>query len=316
MLLLLFVIGAMILPFIGYLVAGLLLAFLVYPFQEGLEGFVSSRVAAFVLVVMTVFAAILPFAIVAATVAEDAVEMVEEVGEEDGPLERLETELQEELGIQVNLRDRFNSFMDGVGSSIAERISQTFSIFTEVTLGLTVLLFTQFYSLKEGEAFLKWTREIDLLSSKTQDRIYSRTAEATNAVLKDHLGVAFIQGILLGVAFAVIGIPNAVFWTFMLMIAGLIPLVGTVLIWAPAAIYLLITGPTFPAVLLMVWSLLATTFTDDVVRPYLVNNEAVHPYLVVTGLIGGITVFGPIGIFLGPVILAVTKTFLEIYKPE
>lgn len=179
------------------------------------------------------------------------------------------------------------------------------------------MLFTEFYGLKDGKSFLSWIRGFDQLPEDVLDRLYFRTSEVTKAVVEGHLGVALVQAVLLGASFSLVGLPNILFWSFVMALLGLIPIIGTALIWIPAVAYLFLTNSALAAGALLLWSLLVTSFTDDVLRPYLVDGAAdIHPFLVIIGVIGGLHVFGAIGIFIGPIILGVTKTLLEIYREE
>jgi len=133
-------------------------------------------------------------------------------------------------------------------------------------------------------------------------------------VLIGHVLVAVIQGVIAGVGLTLVGIPNAVFWTFVMVLLALIPLIGTFAVWAPASAYLAWTGNTTPAVALFVYGVFVVGISDEYLRPVLVNRYAkLGPSVIIVGVLGGLTVFGFMGIFVGPIIVGSLKAAIEVY---
>jgi len=311
-------VGLMLLPYIGYIVGGLLLGFLFYPLQKRLEDRIGASVSAFVLVVLTFLLTVLPVLVLSGYLAGDIIDIAQQI--QTGELELIENfenQISQYFGVEVNLGDRIRSFAESLGSEAISRFSQAFSMFSALTLGLTLMVFTEFYSLKQGRSFLEWTKKFELFPTDIQENMYTRASEVTIAVLKGHLGVVLVEGVLLGLGFLVFGLPNPVFWGFIALLLGFIPVIGIALVYIPASIYLSFTGSGTSGVALFLWGLIVTSFTDDILRPYLVSGDTdIHPFLVIAGVIGGIHLFGFIGVFLGPIILGVGREILEVYLEE
>jgi predicted PurR-regulated permease PerM len=131
------------------------------------------------------------------------------------------------------------------------------------------------------------------------------------SVVNGVLGTAFIQGILLGVSFWLAGVPGAIVLGAVGVVLSLVPM-GLVLLWLPAALWLMSNGHTGWAVFVMVWNGLIVSSLDNVLRPYLISRGIRMPMvLIFLGVLGGLLAFGIVGVFLGPVLLAVAHTLFQ-----
>jgi predicted PurR-regulated permease PerM len=128
---------------------------------------------------------------------------------------------------------------------------------------------------------------------------------------------AIIQGTLAGIGYAVVGIPNPIFWATATALFSLVPLLGTAIIWVPASIILAIMGNYVGAIGLFAWGVLVVGTVDNFIRPYLIEGRApVHPLLTFLAVLGGILAFGLKGVLYGPIILNLLLAFLHIYEIE
>lgn len=311
-------VGRMVSPYAGYLLTGLLLAFIGFPLQKRLRKYMPETLSAGTIILITFFVAILPFGLVAAAVAGDASDVVRDVGTGiDLDLDLVDQRIEELTGQEVDLEAGIRNAVQRFGSSVAGSASSILSFASSVAIGLSLMLFIQFYGLKDGGRFVEWTKKFDLMPTDVQEKLYTQTGMTTRAVIKGHVLVAIAQGLIAGLGLLVTGVPNFVFWTFVMIILGFIPLIGTLFVWLPAAAWLFLNGNVNSAVILLVWGFIVVGAVDNFLRPFLVDESAdLHPLFVILGVIGGIGVFGVIGLFLGPVIFGIAKTLLEIYIQE
>jgi predicted PurR-regulated permease PerM len=129
------------------------------------------------------------------------------------------------------------------------------------------------------------------------------------------VSIGLIQGGVGGLAFWFLGLPSPVLWTFVMMILSMIPMMGAPFVWVPAAISLAATGHWTKAIILVAWGVLIINPIDNFLRPKLVTERAkLHELFVFFSVIGGIKVFGILGIVLGPLLLAITISLLEIFR--
>jgi predicted PurR-regulated permease PerM len=179
-----------------------------------------------------------------------------------------------------------------------------------------VMVFIIFYLFKDGETIA--LRIKNLLPLKTSHRkgIFDQLNEVTFAVLYGHVLVAAIQAILGVIAFWIFGVTSPILWGLVMFFFAMIPFLGTPIVWVPAVIVKAFANQPWQALGLLVAGLFISTI-DNVIKPKLVSDKAkVHPVVILLGVIGGIFVFGPIGIIIGPVVLSIFMKFIEIYEEE
>ena len=136
----------------------------------------------------------------------------------------------------------------------------------------------------------------------------------TRATLKGTAVIGILQGIVAGLAFAVVGIPSAVFWGTIMTILSVIPGIGSALVWGPAAVILAASGHYAKAIGLALFCGLVVGSLDNFLRPRLVGKDTqMHELLILFGTLGGIFMFGAVGIIIGPIVAALFVTVWEIY---
>lgn len=302
----------MILPYMGYLLTGIILGFILKPVNDRINSITSY--SSIVTVFLTIIVALLPLMILLGVVADDASQIVNSVENRDISLGQVEQQISPLTGEEFSLEERIKSSIQTIGSTVLSSTSQIASLASGVAIGLSILLFTQYYALKQGSEIVEWSKQLDVLPDSMQSEIYHKTAVTTRNVIKGHVITAMVSGIVAGIGLFLVGISNIAFWTFMMMIFGLIPLIGTALIWIPAAIYLLINGQLYSGLFLLAYGIVAVGSVDNFLRPFLIDEEAdLHPMFIILGVIGGIGFFGPIGIFVGPVMFGIAKSLLKVY---
>jgi predicted PurR-regulated permease PerM len=146
-------------------------------------------------------------------------------------------------------------------------------------------------------------------------RIFERTGEVIHASVNGVVIISAINGTLGGLAFWVLGLPAPVLWGVVMMLFSMIPMLGAFVVWLPAAIYLAATGHWTKALLLTAWGGLIIGSVDNFLRPKLVSEKVnLHELLIFFSIIGGLQVFGMLGIILGPVVVAFTLSLLDTLR--
>ncbi|OVE84023.1 AI-2E family transporter [Natronolimnobius baerhuensis] len=301
-------------PFFQYVLAAVLLAFVLTPLQRRLEAYISPTLAAFSLLILALLGFIIPFVIVAAVIADDAAAMLESADPEDLEVAAIEDWIADETGFDVDIVGSLVDSAEQIGSVLLEQTTAWFSVFTHALLGLGLALFLLYYLLKDGDVLLEWLHERTPLPDDVQDDLYSELNDVMWAVLAGHVMIAVVQGLIAGLGLFATGIPNATFWTFVMIILALIPLIGAFLVWGPAVAYLFVSGEPILAIALLVYSAVVVGVSDDYLRPIVVDRYAeLSPGIIILGVLGGIYAFGVMGLFFGPVLLGALVTTLEVY---
>lgn len=174
-----------------------------------------------------------------------------------------------------------------------------------VRLSLTLL--TLFFFYRDGETIARQTRSVlDLFFADRLDSYVITAATMTRAVVYGMLITAIVQGLIAGIGYALMGLSAPVLLGALTALLSVVPLVGTAIVWVPTAIWLLSSGHVVRGVLLLAWGALLVHPADNVLRPILISNATRVPFLLVMfGALGGLENFGFVGIFVGPVVLAV-----------
>jgi len=179
---------------------------------------------------------------------------------------------------------------------------------------VVIMLYVMFYFLTMGSQLLEKILYYLPLAHHDEERLLHRFTSVTRATMKSTLIIGMLQGGLCGLAFYLAGIQGAVFWGTVMAVMSIIPAFGTAIIWGPALVILALTGDfTGVAILTVICGLLAGNL-DNVLRPRLVGKDTeMHDLFVLFGTLGGIALFGILGIIIGPIISALFITIWEIY---
>jgi len=308
--------AAMFWSFLGYLFGAVILAFILYPLHVKIRQYLGPRISASFLVFFTVIAAILPILFITGIVVEDARELSEGVNQTRFiDIEQAENLIEENTGQQINLQELIDETITSITTFSVGSVSQVVATVVNVSLGLFLMMFLLYYFLKDREIFMEWLGDILPFPEHVQDMLYTELNDTTWAVIKGHVLVAVIQGGVAGIGLFVTGVPNYVFWTFVMVILAFIPIIGTILVWGPAAIYLFMMSRPTAAFFLAVYGFLVVSLIDNFLRPIVVDRGSdLHPAVILGGVLGGVYLFGVVGLFIGPIILGVFKSTLIVYR--
>jgi predicted PurR-regulated permease PerM len=177
------------------------------------------------------------------------------------------------------------------------------------------VIFTMYYLFRDGERLREAAYDLMPLSDTKAREILERTGEVIGASVYGVLVIAVIQGVLGGLAFWVLGLPSPLLWGVVMIFLSMIPMLGSFIVWVPAAIYLGLTGEWGKAAMLAVWGALVIGSVDNFLRPKLVGERTrLHELLVFFSVLGGLQVYGVLGIVLGPVIVAISLALLDVLR--
>ncbi len=181
---------------------------------------------------------------------------------------------------------------------------------------MLLMLFVLFYLLCEGEQLLAHLRRLSPLRASQSQLLIERFRAVSRSAVLGTFATAIAQGIAGGIGLAVVGIP-ALFWGAMMALASLIPVVGTTLIWGPAAVYLLLAGRPWAALFLVLYSAIVVGSIDNFLRPVLMRGEAgMSTVFLFFAILGGMQAFGLLGVIYGPVVFALCAALLSLYETE
>jgi len=177
-----------------------------------------------------------------------------------------------------------------------------------------ILLYAMFFFLMDGDKLLAKILYYLPLQDQDERRLLEKFTSVTRATLKGTAVIGILQGGMAGLAFAIVGIPSALFWGTIMIVLSIIPGIGTAFVWGPAAIILAAGGHYARAIGLAIFCGLVVGSLDNFLRPRLVGKDTqMHDLLILFGTLGGIVLFGIMGIIIGPIVAALFVTVWEIY---
>jgi predicted PurR-regulated permease PerM len=178
-------------------------------------------------------------------------------------------------------------------------------------IGFVLMMFILFFAIRDGRAMFADLRALIPMSATERARLFGHLASVTRAMVFGTGVTALVQGVLIALGFMIVGLPSPIVFGVIAVLLALVPLVGTPLVWLPAALVLALQGRWYAATFILVWGSLVST-VDNVLRPILVSGRAeVGTLTIFIGVLGGVVAFGAAGILIGPLVLALVIALLR-----
>jgi predicted PurR-regulated permease PerM len=184
-------------------------------------------------------------------------------------------------------------------------------------VSFVLMLFMLFFVLRDGPAVASRATGLLPIAAERRERALSFLTDVTRAVFVGIGATALVQGALVGLAFWITGLPSPLVFGVLAALFALVPVVGTTLVWVPAAIYLATLGEYWQAIFMAAWGTLVVGMVDNFLRPMLISGRAYVPTLAVfLGVMGGLSAFGFIGLFVGPIVLSLVVAWFRFEAAE
>ena len=204
---------------------------------------------------------------------------------------------------------------NNLGDTIARRSLGVLGGIVGGAIKVLFIIFTMYYLFRDSKRIRDALCDVIPLERAQSKQIFNRAREVVQASVYGVLVIAAIQGALGGAAFALLGLPSPIAWGVVMFLLSIVPFAGSYLVWIPATLFLAINGNWGKALILTVWGALIIGTIDNFLRPKLVGEKTkLHELLIFFSMIGGLQIFGILGLVLGPVIVAVTLAFIDIFK--
>lgn len=209
---------------------------------------------------------------------------------------------------------RVGDTVNAAGGYLVGWISATTRSTLGVVVDVVLLLYSMFFLLLDGPKMLAAILHHVPLAEADKQRMKERFVSITRATVKGTVVIGAIQGALSGLAFRVVGLPDALFWTVVMMVLSILPIVGGALVWVPACVFLMATGHGTKALILAAFCSLIVGSVDNVLRPRLVGRDTkMHDLLILFSTLGGLVAFGPAGVVIGPIVAGLFVTSWAIF---
>ncbi|WP_417620759.1 AI-2E family transporter [Parasphingorhabdus sp.] len=322
--------AALIEPFFGAVVWGVVVAVLFRPVYEGLLGYLPGRpsLAAVITLILILLLVVVPSILLGMAMAQEAASIYlrMQAGEIDfgSVFEAFEDSLPHWMQVQLAIYgyDDFASIRAEIEQSISAilefLVTQLLSVGQgafQFMLGLGVMLYLTFFLLRDGRALTERIEQMIPMSEEKRQILMEKFLIVIRATIKGSLIIAIIQGTLGGLVFWVLDIRGALLWGVLMGVFSLIPAIGTGFVWVPVALYLLVTGDVWEGVVLAFCGIFVISMVDNIIRPILVGRDTRMPdYVVLISTLGGLQLFGINGIVIGPLVAALFIAIWSIFS--
>jgi predicted PurR-regulated permease PerM len=323
-------------PFLQPMAWAAILALFLYPLHRRLTGLLKGRAntSALLLTIFTVLLFIGPLTVLAVAFGAQAQHLLSLSGDW---LDRLRTGGHFSLGSVPYLETLFAWLDQHLSISVGEvqqwavtgatKLLQRLASFggtaffgaVGTVLSFTVMLFLLFFLLRDGERITGTALTLVPMGSARKKLLKQRMQDVTRAVVLGTLVTAVVQGLLLGIGFAIAGLPAPVVFGVIGAVLSVVPFGGTALVWVPGAVALFLTGHVGMGIFLTLWGAVLVSSADNFLKPLLIGGKAEVPTLAVfIGVLGGLSAFGLIGMFTGPIVMALVLTLVRFAseRPE
>jgi len=320
-------------PYAGALIMAGLIASLIQPVYLWILKRVKNKnnVASFLTCTLLVFVVLIPLSLIVATLINQGI-MVSHSAQEwikSGQVNKILHDPRWEtvwnyvekysFGLDLdnlNLSEKLLATSSTIAKYILDQSGSIAANLSSKLLNFSMMIFVLFFFIKDGHTILNRVLHMTPLSTSQENRIIERIKEVAKSVFLGTVMTALVQGTLAGIAFAICGIP-ALFWGSILAFASLVPVVGTALVWIPAALYLLLTGKTGLAVFLTIYSIVLVGGVDNFLRPVFMKGAGgMSTFMIFLSVIGGVQLFGLSGLLYGPLVFGLAWILLIIYEIE
>lgn len=311
-------------PYLSALFVAAVFAIVFYPLHVRILALLKDRktTSAVLSVVVVLFIILIPLLVMTSTLFQEASDVTttlssksDTAGFIEARLNAFETHINTYLSQDIQIDFSTRAIVRESASWITDNLGSFFAGIAKGTLDIFLMIIGLFFFFRDGERIKESVIRWSPLDDAYDKSILGKMGIAINSVVKGSLFIAVIQGFLTGIGFWIFGVPSPVLWGFIATLASLIPSVGTAIVWIPGVLFLFFAEEkTGMAIGLALWGGLLVGLIDNFLRPILIERGVkIHPFLILLSVFGGISLFGPIGFLVGPVILSFVFALFEVY---
>jgi predicted PurR-regulated permease PerM len=204
-----------------------------------------------------------------------------------------------------------------VSETIVGQIQAGAKNFLLFVLNYLVAIFIFFFFIRDGAALGQAIKDLFPMTPENKEKFFDRLLITVSAIVRGLVVTAAVQAVLSGIAFVILGVPFAIFFSALIAFLALVPIGGAAFVWFPIVIYLGLSGSWVKASVMLIWGGGVISMVDNILRPLLIGDRTQIPTLFLfLAILGGLSYYGVIGVFLGPIFLSLFIALIEIYRKE
>lgn len=305
-------------PILLSILAGLILAYIFFPVYNWINKRIKIKgISAFIVSLLVLAIIVVPLWFVVPLIVQQVFEVFRatQTLNVQGFVANLFPTASQEFVTQTTVA--LNNIISKISSTVLNSLVNFFLNSVTLLLNLFIIFFVFYYSLKDSDKLKRLVRDISPLSKQKEKVISSKFKAITNSLIYGQIIAGLVQGAAAAIGLYLFGVPGALILSLVAIILAIIPIIGPALVWIPVAIYLILTGNLGLAIGFVVYNLAIVSTIDNIIRSHIVSRRIrLSPAIVLVGMIGGLFIFGLLGLILGPLILTYFITFLQSYREE
>ena len=215
----------------------------------------------------------------------------------------------------ADLDQAIKSQLAQLGKELIGELTRGVGELITMAFNFVIMILSIFFFLRDGPALFEKIREFLPFAERQKERLEKRVRDLIISTIYGGVIVALAQGTLGAIAFAIVGITSPILWGAFMALLSFLPVIGPFVVWLPAAIYLLAKGAIFRGILLALMGVFGISLVDNLLRPLIIGNRTKLPFIAIFfSLLGGIKIFGIIGILMGPLVLVLFFSVIETFR--
>lgn len=299
--------------YVAWAALGLLLGYICLPLNKRITKMVGGRkeMGAVITLTVAILAVVIPLGILAWSIASDVTAIVARISADGFPA-YLQSGLERFLSPEAarNLSEIIATKLPEV---LVDLVPELIIWIVDATVGIFILASALMAVLTKGDEIMAWLHRVVPLRPDREAAFFKGFRVALDAVIYGVIVVAAIQAVVGGLVWWIAGLPSVPFWTAMIFLFAMVPALGPSMVMLPGAIYAWATGNHFGAIVLLIGTFVAIGFIDYVVRPQIIKKKGdLDPTLALLSIVGGVATMGVIGIFVGPLMVAIFLKVTEL----
>jgi len=303
-------------PFLTPLLGAIIVAIAATPLYNRIKSKVKrGNISALIVILLIIILIVIPLIMFTNRLFTETASLFNSVSDLD--LNPFTEKLQQLTGLDIDFGRQIKDGLQAVSKYLLFSTADLIQQIARGMLHLFIFFFTLFFLLKDGKRYLRKLMNFLPIREDLEKKLFIEINKVVKSLITGVLVIAVIEGIIALIGFYLFGIPTPLIWSFVIVLAAYLPIIGPATVYVPAAIYLAILGNITEAVLLFIYSFALISYLDNIVKPqFMGKGSNINPIIILLGTLGGISLFGLTGIIAGPLILSILLVLYRIYEQE
>lgn len=306
-------------PILAAIIIGIILAFIFMPIYNWINKYLRKKnLSAFLISLLLVLIIIVPLWYLMPIMINQSVKFYIASQQIDfvTPLQKILPSLFQSETFSSEVGSAIRTFVTQTTNSLTNSFSNFILNFPTLFLQMIVALFSFFFVLRDREELISYIQSLIPFSKEVEKKLFKTSRDLTISILYGQVVIGIIQGIITGIGFFAFSVPNALLLSALACLAGIFPIIGTSIVWIPVVIYLLIAGNPVSALGVAAFGIVSAIIENFLKPAFISRRTQMNSWVILIGMIGGLFLFGILGIILGPLILAYLLIILEVYRDK